>query len=161
MIRPHSRSGQRVVSAGELVVALCHQYLAGLPFVAQRPVPGGYLLIRLRGIAGCPTSQQLQPIPGPDLLGHPGVGQPVHREAPVGIGRVLQARWVVNEQRPTHPCTRQFDRHIIGTIAGGGELAAEEQDPVHLQAVGGQGGPGVVTQLRPSAIETAADVGTD
>ena len=111
MIQPHNRSGQRGVSAGELVVALCHQDLAGLPFVAQRPVPGGQLLIRLRSIAGCAIPQQVQPVPGRDRLGHTGVGQPIHREPPVRIGRVLQARRI-EDQRPTHPRTCQIDRHI-------------------------------------------------
>ena len=35
-----------------------------------------------------------------------------------------------------------------GTAAGGGEPSKEEHVLVHLQAAGGQGGPGVGTQLR-------------
>jgi hypothetical protein len=70
---------------------------------------------------------------------------------------VLQPRWI-EPKRPTHPCTCQVNRHIR-TAAGGGEPCSEEHVPADLQAVGGQGGAGVVAQLHPGAVELAADVG--
>ena len=45
--------------------------------------------------------------------------------------------------------------------AGGGEPAAQKHVSVDLQAVGVQGGAGVVAQLRPGAVELAADVGAE
>jgi hypothetical protein len=161
VIFPHNFSGRRGGSAVELVVALSHQDLAGLPFVACRPVPGGQLLIRLRSIAGGAITQQVQPIPGRDPLGHTGVGQPIHRKPPVRIGRVLQARRI-EDQRPTHPRTRQIDRHIIIiTAAGDGQPVAEVHALADLQAVSVQGGTGVVAQARPLTEEAAADADAD
>ena len=55
--------------------------------------------------------------------------------------------------------TEQVDRAALAT-AGGGKPATEEQGLVHLQPAGGQGGPGVVTKLRPVTFEAAADAGT-
>ena len=52
----------------------------------------------------------------------------------------------------------QADRAELAA-AGGGEPAAEEHALVDLQAVGDQGGAGVVAQARPVAVEAAADVG--
>ena len=52
----------------------------------------------------------------------------------------------------------QADR-AAAAAAGGGEPAAEEHALADLQAVGDQGGAGVVAQLRPVAVEVAADVG--
>ena len=43
--------------------------------------------------------------------------------------------------------------------AGGGEPAAEKHALIDLQAVGVQGGAGVVAQRCPGAVEDAADVG--
>lgn len=40
-------------------------------------------------------------------------------------------------------------------------LLSRNRGLVHLQAVGGQGGPGVVTQLRAGAVKPAADAGTE
>ena len=54
----------------------------------------------------------------------------------------------------------QADR-AVAAAAGGGEPAAEEHVLADLQAVGGQGGAGVVAQLRPGAVELAADVGAE
>ena len=62
------------------------------------------------------------------------------------------------QERPTHPRTCQIDRHTF-TAAGGGEPAGEVHALADLQAVGGQGGAGVVAQLRPGTVEAAADVG--
>ena len=54
----------------------------------------------------------------------------------------------------------QADRAVVAG-AGGGEPAAEEHVLVDLQAVGDQGGAGVVAQVRPVAVELAADVGAE
>src|SRR5205823_11298041 len=59
-----------------------------------------------------------------------------------------------------HPRVFQVDCHIF-TFAGGGEPAGEVHALADLQAVGVQGGAGVVTQIRPGAVEVAADVGAD
>ena len=110
-MRPHSLSCRAWVSASELVVALCHQNLAGQPLVAQRPVSGGHLLIRLRRIVVGALPQQPQPIPGRDQRGHTGVSQPIHREPSVRIGRMRQLRRS-EQKRPIHPRGCQVDRHI-------------------------------------------------
>ena len=52
----------------------------------------------------------------------------------------------------------QADR-AVAAAAGGGEPVAEKHVLIDLQAVGVQGGAGVVAQLRPGAVEVAADVG--
>ena len=52
----------------------------------------------------------------------------------------------------------QADRAAVAA-AGGGEPAGQEHVLVDLQAVREQGGAGVVAQLRPAAVELAADVG--
>jgi hypothetical protein len=86
---------------------------------------------------------------------------PVHLQAAGGQG----GPGVVTQLRPAavkvmaDVGTGQADRAALAA-AGGGELAAEDQGLAHLQAVGGQGGPGVVTQLRAGAVKLAADVGT-
>ena len=105
-------------STGELIVALCHQGLAGLPIVAQRPVPGGQLLIRLRSIAGGAIPQQTPPALGRDRPGHTSVGQPINRE-PTRIDLVLQPLRS-EQERPTHPRACQIDYHTL-TPAGGSE----------------------------------------
>src|SRR5207247_4056166 len=48
-----------------------------------------------------------------------------------------------------------------GAKPGGGEPACEVNAPANLQAIGDQGGTGVVGQLRPCAVEVAAGVGAD
>jgi len=53
----------------------------------------------------------------------------------------------------------QADR-ASAAAAAGGEPVAEKHALPDLQAVGEQGGAGVVVQLRPGAAELAADVGT-
>ena len=74
-----------------------------------------------------------------------------------GAGVVAQLRPGAVEQAADVGAD-QADRAGVAA-AGGGEPAAEVHGPVYLQAVGGQGGPGVVAQLRPVAFEVAADVG--
>ena len=54
----------------------------------------------------------------------------------------------------------QADRAVLAG-AGGGEPAGEEHALADLQAVGDQGGAGVVAQGRPGAVELAADVGAE
>ena len=51
----------------------------------------------------------------------------------------------------------QADRAVTGAPVA--VKHAEEHGPADLQAVGEQGGPGVVAQLRPGAVEVTADVG--
>ena len=70
---------------------------------------------------------------------------------------MLQPRRIKQES-PIHPRTCQVNCHIL-TAAGGGESAAEVHGLADLQAVGVQGGAGVVAQFRPGAVELAADVG--
>src|SRR5262249_57409684 len=43
--------------------------------------------------------------------------------------------------------------------AGAGDPAVQEHGLADLQAVGGQGGPGIVAQVRPVTVKAAADVG--
>ena len=46
------------------------------------------------------------------------------------------------------------------TATDGGE-PAKDHVLADLQVVGGKGGPGVVAQVRPAAVELAADVGAE
>jgi hypothetical protein len=78
------------VSASELAVALGHQHLASPPLIAQRPAPGSQLLIGLSRIARSAIAQQPKPSPGRNRLGNTRVGEPINRQPPARIGRVLQ-----------------------------------------------------------------------
>ena len=54
----------------------------------------------------------------------------------------------------------QADRAVLAG-AGGGEPVAEEHALADLQGVGVHGGTGVVVQVRPIAVQAAADVGAE
>ena len=55
----------------------------------------------------------------------------------------------------------QADRAEAAAAGGGEPAAAGITCLADLQAVGGQGGAGVVAQLRPVTVEAAADVGAE
>ena len=74
-----------------------------------------------------------------------------------GAGFVAQARPVTFEAA-ADVGAGQADRAITAA-AGGSEPAGQEHVLIDLQAVGVQGGAEVVAQLRPVAVEVAADVG--
>ena len=120
--------------------------------------PGGQLLIRLRSIAGGAIPQQTPPALGRDRPGHTSVGQPINRE-PMRIDLVLQPLRS-EQERPTHPRACQIDYHTL-TPAGGSEPAGEVHALADLEAVGGQGGAGVVAQLGPGTVEVASNLGAD
>jgi hypothetical protein len=74
-----------------------------------------------------------------------------------GAGVVVQAR-PVTEESGADVCTSQVDR-AEAAAGSGGEPSKEVHAQAHLQAVGVQGGAGIVAQGRPGAIEVPADVG--
>ena len=74
-----------------------------------------------------------------------------------GAGVVVQAR-PVTQEAGADVGTGQVDR-AEAAAGSGGEPAKQVHAQADLQAVGVQGGAGIVAQGRPGAVEVAADVG--
>ena len=94
---------------------------------------------------------------GEPLQNRPGRPAGCREQGGAGVVAQLAPVAVETGRRCGH---RSADRAVFAA-AGGGEPVAEKHVLADLQAVGEQGGAGVVAQLAPSQSRLAADMGTD